>query len=349
MAWITEKTFTDLEVMAARYHNDFRDDMEYMKGIQASQEVIQLADDATLSVADAVISPETEDALTLKAICSVFTSGYFSFGAYIGGGPASGDAVDLRFGLYDATGPTTEDLARIRIKKSASTAGRGSISLSTASGGSFPGTDPVTIHHTRRITINNGSSSSYALDITGDLNATDYEGLTVWGENPAGTAYNNGDAQITNQWISTVATGTAPLRADSGADTCKNLNADLLSGVGWPGAPVSGTGTPTVTTPNTEYTAASCTAGGAGVYLVVGEVTVTIASGDEACKFLAQATGAPRWTEAAESTLTGAVQLASTSFYTATAGETLYLKIKKSAGTGSSTTTGSIKATLVTP
>lgn len=349
MAWITEKTFVDGEVMAARYKNDFVGDLEYLKGDQAGQEVIELADDATLSVADAVISPETEDALTLKALCSLFTTGYHSFGAYIGGGPASGDAVDLRFGFYDATGPTTEDLARIRFKKSASTAGRGSISISAASGGSFPGTDPVTIHHTRRISINNGSSPSYALDITGDLNAQDYEGLTVWGENPAGTAYNNGDAQVTNQWISTVATGTAPLRADSGADTCKNLNADLLSGVGWPGAPSSGTATPTVTTPLTEYTAASCAAGGAGVYFITGEVTVTIASGDEACKFLAQVTGATRWTEAAESTLTGAIQLAPSGFYTATAGETLYLKVKKAAGSGSSTTTGSITATLVTP
>jgi hypothetical protein len=104
-----------------------------------------------------------------------------------------------------------------------------------------------------------------------------------------------------------------------------------------------------VTTPLTEYTAASCTAGGAGVYFIAGEVTVTIASGDEACKFQAQVTGATRWTEAAESTLTGAVQLASSGFYTASAGETLYLKVKKAAGSGSSTTTGSIKATLVTP
>ncbi len=47
--------------------------------------------------------------------------------------------------------------------------------------------------------------------------------------------------------------------------------------------------------------------------------------------------------------LTGAIQLASSGFYTASGGETLYLKVKKAAGSGSSTTTGSITATLVTP
>ena len=123
MTWITPKTFVDGEVMAAQYHNDWVDDLDYLKGAQTAQEEVEL--EAALSLAGDVTSRAENEFLELRARQFLLSS-TFSFAGYHASALTSGDAVDLRFSLREPGG-TIEDLAVIRFRKAASITGRGGI------------------------------------------------------------------------------------------------------------------------------------------------------------------------------------------------------------------------------
>lgn len=344
MTWLTEHDFVDGKVMAARYHNDFADDLDYLKGEQEGQTLIEL--EADLQVAEDIGAQETEERFRLEWIPLSF-AGALRFAGYHASALSSGDAVTLLFSLRNPSSGAVEDLARIQLKKSASIAGRGQVVLNVANAGAFLGSPSLTLFHTRRLGILDGSSSSYAVNLAGDCNADGYEGLTAWGESPAGTAYHQGDAQITGQWISTVSAPTAPLKCSAGSALCKNLNADLLAGLSWHGAPLTNTGSTTVTTKEVEYTICSVTTASAGLYLILAEVTVTVDTNDAAARFFAKATGAPVWSTRSDSVATGQINISSFGFYQATSSETLSWIAQKGGGTGSSAAAGSILAMKV--
>jgi len=337
VSWIVPKTFVDGEVMAAQYHNDWVDDLDYLKGAQTAQEEVEL--EAALSLAGDVASRATNEFLELRARQFLLSS-TFSFAGYHASALTSGDAVDLRFSLRQPDG-TIEDLSVIRFRKAAAITGRGGIDFIAASGGSF-GTPQMRLHPQSRISINSGSTPVEAVEIVGDVNATGYENLQIWSEE-GGDAYHNGDAIITEQYISTAVSG-APLKAEANSPTCENLNAEFLQGEGWPSATYSGTGSDTIDTAATDYTVASFTAGDAGLYFLMGECTVTVDTNDDGAVFSAEVEGFVLPDTATGRVVTEQIHLSSCGFYTAGAAETVTLVASKDSGTGTSTAAGSIIA-----
>jgi len=346
--WITAKTFIHLELMAARYYRDIADDCDYLHGDQDGQEIIDLGA-CNLSVAEGIGAQERFGRLELGAMPDT-AAGLVVFAGYKATSTSTGDASTLIFSLRDPNTSTIEDLASIGFIKAASLAGRGALEINTYSGGSARSPVSMRIDHHRRIGIG-VSSPAYTVDVEGDCNATDgYEGLSTWGEIAPGTAYHKGDAEVTGHWKGTVGTGTAPLQASTGAPLNRNLNADNLQGAGWPGAGTSSTGTATVSSRDpTEYTIASVTAPSSGLWEITGEATLAPASGDLGAKFYVKTTGGDRWVDCSCGTASEKTQVMAVSEYQATNGETLYFKIKKTSGTGSSTATGSIRIHKVSP
>jgi len=342
VSWIVPKTFVDGEVMAAQYHNDWVDDLDYLKGAQTAQEEVEL--EAALSLAGDVTSRAENEFLELRARQFLLSS-TFSFAGYHASALTSGDAVDLRFSLREPGG-TIEDLAVIRFRKSASISGRGGIDFIAASGGAF-GTPQMRLHPQSRISINSGSSPVEVIEVTGDVNATGYENLQIWSEE-GGDAYHNGDAIITEQYISTAVSG-APLKAEENSPTCENLNAEFLQGEGWPSATYSGTGSDTIDTAATDYTVASFTAGAAGLYFLVGECTVTVDTNDDGAVFSLEAPGAPAPDSCSGRVVTEQIALASCGFYEASNAETITLICSKDSGTGTSAAAGSLVGYRIGP
>ena len=342
MTWTTPKTFVDGEVMAAQYHNDWVDEGDYLKGAQDGQVEVEL--ESALSLAGDVTSRAENEFLELRARQSLLSSD-FSFAGYNASALTSGDAVDLRFALRQPDG-TIEDLAVIRFRKAASITGRGGIDFIAASGGSF-GTPQLRLHPQSRASINSGSTPVETVEIVGDVNATGYENLQVWSDE-SGDAYHNGDAIITEQFISTAASG-APLKAEAGSPTNANLNAEFLQGEGWPSATYSGTGSDTVDTPSLAYPVASITTGAAGLYFLIGECTVTVDSGDEDAVFTLASWGDAGVDYCSGRVVSEQIHLSVFGFYDAGSSETIELFCIKDSGSGMSPAAGSIVGYRIGP
>lgn len=344
MSWVSLAAAVDGGLVTARYFKDIRDEQDYLKGDLEDQTEIELDCDMTTAVGLGFTSQAIAPGYLRRDYTHV-APGRFTFLAEHATTVNDPDFCALILGLKDYAA-TVEPLARIQAVYGGSV-GKGDLGFETRTSGAW-GTHPAFSLESRRMSVA-GAGPNYTLDITGDLNALEFEGLTFWQQSPAGTAYHYASAIVSNQWISTLADGTAPIVAANGAPLCSNLNAEKLSGRAWQGAAVTGTGSATVTTAATDYTVASCTTSQAGLHLVVGEYTLTVDSGDLGASFYAKLTGATNFPSIIPKTAGDQMQIVATHLYQAAASEVLYLKARKNAKTGTSSAAGSIIAVWLGP
>lgn len=256
------------------------------------------------------------------------------------------DGIDMIFGVHG--NGITEELGRIRFFfDTISTAG--SVHISTNGGMGFPNDPAIFLYWLGRISINNRATPTYTFDITGDLDLTgELIGVSLWKEDPAGTLNHAGNTEITGQYISTVATGTAPFTATAGSPTVEHWNTGRLGGkTSWFDAPTYNSNNVTVTTAATDYTVASATATQTGIHRIVGEASFAVATNDRGALFTLQI----KRSSTVLSLRAGQLKLSTTRTASVpvhgevslTASDVINLVARKNAGTGSSVATGAIE------
>lgn len=344
MAMYTPRDWTDDELVAARYFTDMRAALAERRGMgdpDDAEDVQATIDHSGLPL----LAPSfgVHGSARSLPIRHEHTGSGSTF-ALVGlksGALANGDRVELHWLIRNGSG-TVETLALVRFEREGS--GAGKIEIYPYSGGSIAAAPALTVRTSGLVGAAGEDAPGYSFDVGGTVNAEEWEGVDLWPESPAGTVTNAfGHIEVSHQLESTASTGTAPFAAGTAA-TVANLNADLLSGVSWLDDQASDTGSATLSTAGVDEPIASVTASDAGLYLVAGEVEVTVASGDTSARFSIAMTGAAAQPDAKAAATGEKIQLAAVSMYVATAGATISLTARKSAGSGSSAAAGSLEA-----
>lgn len=345
MAWITPHTWVTGDFVTSADFDDVRDELLYLKGAEAAQVEIEL--DCDMSTAVGLGVPSTETYAYLNKFYTSATPGEFTFLAQHATTVNDPDFCALIFGFREPAG-AIELYSRIRARYGGAV-GKGDLSFEARTGAAWD-TYPAMTCAIRRVALGM-SAANYTLDVDGDCNATGYEGLAIWNQSPVGTASHSGNAIVTSQWLSTLATGTAPIVGQAGAPMCPNLNADNLSGTTWASASLSDTGTDTIATANTPYTLCTVTTTRAGLHLIMGEASIIVHASDVGTTYAAVLTNgiggevfsgvAPT---AKAKTSGDQVTLSTVALYVATASESLNFEVSKNSKAGSSTVGGSMVA-----
>lgn len=353
LTWTEPRDWTDDELVLARYGNDVRDQLAYLYGLDETEDPPEAQAQTSRDIpvkAPGLATEETGERMLLRHQF-VGTASLFELLSEIATTVDNGDATSLILGLANTAG-TVEPLARIDFLRVS--AGEGALYFYVYNAG--VATLALALRHNGRIGVKT-ASPGYDVDVDGTVNAESYVGLNLWQHYDVTTIAHEYadattilylDAEVTNQWISQVATGTAPLVVNSSA-VVQNLDVDLLEGLSWSAGATSDADSVSVSSAGTDYTVATAGSLAVGFYLVVGEMTITIDAGDTGKTFTGSVTGSPRSGRGKAADSGREIHFALFGFYRSPGSGSATLKVRKAGGSGSSTAAGSIVATRIGP